>query len=206
MATGAFTNHFSTIFTALGLPAAAYSELMQKMNAAFNDETKYKIINDNKLATKLDTLKNKNEAFNKNMSSDIKNRWTATRSKIAQLIVLLLVKRIEAGNCDAVMKTLIDAFDANIDSINTIVEDTLTSRTSSPSRPTSPVANEVNKINKIESTQSSNPQSRSSSPVRPKTPPSGSTSKSVSNNKKAKYLKYKMKYLNLKNKMLNDTI
>ena len=179
-----FSNLVTKIFHELKLTDSKSTDILSNMFNKFSDANKYKIIFNEPLRAKLHELGIMNQAVTSNIPNDIiNNKWVIIQGKMAKLIVLLLVKRIETGDCDAVVSTLIDAFDANIKSINTLIENTLIP-TSLPST--------TNKVKKKSDFNNS---------YRDYT-----TSSLLKEAAKTKYLKYKMKYLNLKNKILNNNI
>ena len=107
------------------------NKIVEEMKS-FNDNAKYKIINDtllhNNVAKLIEADTNLNDVFNR---SDIQNRikdkdgvkteWQKTMSQIARLQGLIILRKISENDCDGLIKSLLGAFNQKLEAVNQVL-------------------------------------------------------------------------------------
>jgi len=170
-----FNGFAKRIFSALGFTDEVIANKFQIFLDEFSKEDKFKLINDTEIYIKsLETVDNELKGLKMGSLAQymdqIKDNWDAMNEQLAQLQILSLIQRKE--DCSGVIKELLGILSKKIETVNGILKQNLGMATSA-----NPSA-------------SANPGSSSSAN------PGSSSNPSTS---QKKYLKYKNKYLALKN-------
>lgn len=181
-----FVDHMTKIMDTLDISGVQRDTILKEMST-FNDTQKFTIMKDTNLSSLLDKLIESDKAIKnlfdndlKSMQKDIKPQWDIMLANISKLQGYIILQKVQSGDCSAVIRSLMEALNKKIDSVNSVLEANINSA--------GVVAHAV---------------APAVAPAAVVPPASGASTKyqhngELNNKFREKYLKYKLKYINLK--------
>jgi len=192
-----FTKYVAKIISNLGIEGENATEIAAKMQS-FNDAAKFKIINDSELKKHLNALEEADQGLKKlvldngelndfytNGRQGNKEAWDKSMKQIALLQGLIILRKISQNDCDGLIKNLLKSFDTKLTAVNELLSSDLKAdkdgkQTTSPVKDTNSPVKDTN------------------SPVKDTTSQDQDQGQAGGSDYLVKYLKYKNKYLTLK--------
>jgi hypothetical protein len=183
-----FIEFINKILTSLNIESPIKDDVINEMKE-LDDNSKYVIINDEKLQENVKTLIEADKKLYSlikeggplfEYTEKIKDEWDKSMKQIARLQGLIILRKISENNCDSIIKSLLDGFNNKLSAVNQI----LSSDLKAPNKKSS-------KIQTKSETSKSENNERETNEL--KDTLIGGTDEYYT-----KYLKYKNKYLYLK--------
>ena len=178
-----FNGFAKRIFSALGFTDEVIASKFQSFLDEFSKEDKFKLINDTeRYIISLETVDNELQTLTKGSlsqyMSQIQVNWDSMNEQLAQLQILSLIQRKE--DCSGVIKELLSILSKKIKTVNDVLKQNLGMVNTDTSANTGPSAS-------------------ASANTSASAGPSANPGAGANTSAQKKYLKYKNKYLSLKN-------
>ena len=119
------------VFTTLGLTANQANQITSQLDATFTGQQLQMIINNDQLRTLIEAdtrIANlQNDPGLTSLTGTNAAIWNSFKQNLGKLQVLAILKKIRQGDCDATIQTIVEALNAKLQAVNTILESNLQS-------------------------------------------------------------------------------
>jgi hypothetical protein len=123
-----FVDHMTKIMDTLDISGVQRNTILNEMST-FNDTQKFTIMRDTNLSSLLDKLIESDKAIKnlfdndlKSMQKDIKPQWDIMLANISKLQGYIILQKVQSGDCSAVIRSLMEALNKKIDSVNSVLK------------------------------------------------------------------------------------
>lgn len=177
------TDTMTKILAALKIDSNQQDQILSEMKT-YSTDLKLRIINYSKFDEHLDEMLNADRELANLMANNqelksyydknlIKDEWDKSMQELAKLQGLIILRKVAQQDCDGLIKALLNAFNVKISAVNNILSSDLKDKGTSPKPPSPTNLPEITENLKNQEGGGNDDKYR------------------------AKYLKYKAKYLNL---------